>query len=530
VIPSAAEKISFSTLWTLNVFVGFVAIAVELLTMRALAPVMGTNVVSTSLVIGCVVLSLSFGYFLAARREGGDSRALLSSALGIAGFSLLIAPWILLALKNQLRPDPVQAANLPLVFAGGLLGALLASGPCCVAVGFCSPLILEAFGAHSKNTRKAAGQYFISGGLGSLLGALLPNVILIPLIGTALSTLGIGTVLLAFAVGFKTRRRLFKSFALLLLGLHALTASGVLKDLALQKPFSIAAAETAYQTLFVLENAMKNHALVSNMGIGFQSVSPTPEILGRAAYAVALLPFQWAASKGRSGFRALILGSGGGTTSSEALRLYSRIIPDLSVVNVDIDPKVHEYAKRYFSADVPGSSFVVMDARVYLKTTESKFDFIFLNAFANELFMPNQLISREFFEEVKSRLHAGGLLQINVLAERGEELFNTVLGAVQHSFAFVYEMGILEDEITPFSNSYLFASDQKLELSPAFKNLPSETAYTEQLKSAVPNIHLAPSALEWARGDDSVSSEWLTLKSWFSRTAALNASRFRKTK
>ena len=111
----------------------------------------------------------------------------------------------------------------------------------------------------------------------------------------------------------------------------------------------------------------------------------------------------------------LILGLGGGTLP-RALR---RVLPDVHIDVVEIDPAVVRVAHRYFDFVSSDKTRVIeSDGRVYVKRalrSGQHYDLIMLDAFDHE-YIPEHLLTQEFLEEVKSLLTPQGVLAANTFS------------------------------------------------------------------------------------------------------------------
>lgn len=111
----------------------------------------------------------------------------------------------------------------------------------------------------------------------------------------------------------------------------------------------------------------------------------------------------------------LIIGLGGGTLSNVIHALY----PAAKIHNVEIDPAVLKVARNYFNFienDAVTSS--VQDGRIFIKRAaikKQKYDWIILDAFNGD-YIPEHLLTKEFFEEVKSVLAEGGVIAANTFS------------------------------------------------------------------------------------------------------------------
>lgn len=108
----------------------------------------------------------------------------------------------------------------------------------------------------------------------------------------------------------------------------------------------------------------------------------------------------------------LFVGLGGGVGPSEFREHYG-----MDVEAVDIDAAVARVAKEYFFL-TPGEHLrvFVADGRRFLERTGRRYDMIVLDAYSSAGHIPFQLVTREFFELVRSRLSGGGVVVSNVIS------------------------------------------------------------------------------------------------------------------
>ena len=111
----------------------------------------------------------------------------------------------------------------------------------------------------------------------------------------------------------------------------------------------------------------------------------------------------------------LIIGLGGGTLSNMIHELY----PSAHIENVEIDPAVIKVARDYFNfIETDKVTAKVQDGRIFIKRAALKkqqFDWIILDAFNGD-YIPEHLLTKEFFEEIKSVLAEDGIVAANTFS------------------------------------------------------------------------------------------------------------------
>ena len=111
----------------------------------------------------------------------------------------------------------------------------------------------------------------------------------------------------------------------------------------------------------------------------------------------------------------LMIGLGGASTQ----RAFEHDYPGVQVDTAEIDPAVLRVAKDYFHFEESTRQHVFLeDGRVYLRRTTKQFDAILVDAYAEDrygAFIPQHLLTREFFTLAASRLTTNGVLAYNVM-------------------------------------------------------------------------------------------------------------------
>lgn len=130
--------------------------------------------------------------------------------------------------------------------------------------------------------------------------------------------------------------------------------------------------------------------------------------------------------------KVLIIGLGGGTLSNTISELYPKAI----IENIEIDPAVIKVARDYFNfKESTKVTAKVQDGRIFIKRAALKkqqFDWIILDAFNGD-YIPEHLLTKEFFEELKSVLASDGVIAANTfssskLYEHESATYNAVFG------------------------------------------------------------------------------------------------------
>ena len=189
--------------------------------------------------------------------------------------------------------------------------------------------------------------------------------------------------------------------------------------------------------------------LSTNVLFGVQSIMKKDDSLSGMYYDVAMAAPVLAGIGPADEGDVLILGMGTGTYAKQCLRYF----PKLRVEGVEIDEKITELARTYF--DEPEEAVVTTyDGRAYLQTIDRTYDVIMVDAF-QDITIPFQMASVEFFSLVRDHLKPGGVMVINMnMRADGEGTINEYL---QETIASVFT-DLKTVDVTGFTNRILFAS------------------------------------------------------------------------
>jgi spermidine synthase len=174
----------------------------------------------------------------------------------------------------------------------------------------------------------------------------------------------------------------------------------------------------------------------------------------------------------------LILGNCCGTYATELLN----INPDINVEGVEIDERISELAYEYFdmSQEVKVTTY---DGRAYLNTVDEKYDVIMVDAY-QDITIPFQMSSIEFFQLVKDHLKPGGVMVVNMnmrgnLADPGKKDADINLylqDTIAEVFGYVYTV-----DVSGYTNRELFATDNADALSGLDRMINEKAADSDDL-------------------------------------------------
>lgn len=148
-------------------------------------------------------------------------------------------------------------------------------------------------------------------------------------------------------------------------------------------------------------------SLSTNVLFGVQSVYMKQDELTGMYYDYAMAAPLMMENKPMSDRNVLILGMGTGTYATQCRKYFG----DMQIEGVEIDEKITQLSRKYFelSEDVP---VITYDGRAFLNATKKKYDVIMVDAY-QDITIPFQMSSKEFFELVKEHLTEDGVMVVN---------------------------------------------------------------------------------------------------------------------
>jgi spermidine synthase len=379
-------------------------LATEIAASRLLAPYYGSSTVVWANLIGLVLASRALGYWLGGRlADRRPSPRLLGSIVLAAALMVAVVPFVSRPLLDATARglDELSAGAV----IGSFFGTLLLFAPPVVALGIVSPFAIRLAIEDVDSAGAVAGRLYALSTAGSLLGAFLPALVTIPLVGTQRTLIGSAVILAASSA--------------LLLGRRALVLVAAVAALLAIPPGAVKATagllheeESRYQFIQVVErNGVRR--LYLNEGIAVHSLwRPDTVLTGGIWDAFLAVPLLLE----RPPERLAILGNAGGTVA----RAFGSYYPDVEIDGVEIDPAVSDAGRRYLGlGDNPRLTVHDADARPFLRRTDERYDLVYADAY-HQPYVPFYLATREFFGLVRERLRPGGLVALNVATVPGD--------------------------------------------------------------------------------------------------------------
>ena len=390
---------------------GLVSLALELAAARLLAPAFGTTELVWSAIIGLILLYLSVGYMLGGRwADRSPHPATLYTILVAAGLAIVVIP-LLSRPMLRLATQGMMTWNLGLI-AGPFIVVLVLFVVPVTLLACVSPFVIRLSVTDVTASGATAGRIYALSTLGSFIGTFLPNLVLIPNLGTRRTFILLALITVAVGLWglWRADRRRFWWLAWtlpLLIALFALNPGAIKPQAGL-----IHEEESVYNFIQVVEQGDGTRYLLLNEGQGIHSVyTPGDDILTGGPWDYYLIaPYFNAAPHPPSAVGSLlVIGLAAGTTPTQVTEVYGA----LPIDGVEIDPAIVQVGRDYFAMAQPNLAVHIADGRYFLTQTDRRYDVVAVDAYRLP-YIPWHLTTVEFFQQVRAHLTDAGVVAINV--------------------------------------------------------------------------------------------------------------------
>ena len=438
-------------LYLTEFFAGMSVMAVELGASRLLAPYFSSSQIVWTIIIGTIMIAMALGNIY-----GGKSADKSPNPDKLYGRILIAAVWI--ALIPVAGKYIVLGISALLIFTVNNNFLIIAAFCACMVI-FVFPLFLlgtvtPSLAKYSVSSLDDSGRTVGTLGafntIGSIIGTFVPTFVTIPAVGTSITFLIFAGILIVLSVIYFVSSRV---------GYKKVIISGVIfvvccvfghgdsfafwqKDLTYE-------GESIYNYLQVSEDD-KQVSLSTNVLFGVQSVYMKDDTLTGLYYDYAMAAPLMVPDKNPDSMEVLILGMGTGTYATQCRKYFG----DMNIEGVEIDEKITKLSRKYFALpdDINVTTY---DGRAFLNASDRKYDVIMVDAY-QDITIPFQMSSVEFFRLVKSHLNENGVMVVNMNMRGNDDgdINQYLADTISSVFANVYTV-----EVDNSTNRELFASD-----------------------------------------------------------------------
>ncbi len=382
---------------------GYIVLSSELLAIRQSIPYVGSGTDTISIIIAAVLMPMAFGY-----QSGGAFKP-----HKIFGYYVTI--------RKKLIINIVIAATILLIGLSyqymslffnwlptiGISDRIIQISIYCILflvvpvylLGQTVPLITNFFS--KQHLSKVTGKILFLSTVGSFFGAVFSTIVLMPFLGVH-HTVSLNFVLMAILIiALSKKTASIPVFYTVILALIAIFVNSdrVMEDDNIVK-------NNQYNTIQAGETISGTREMIIN---GNRSSSYNDE--GRKhsyiefAERVAIMPIISSVPPKDI----LVIGAGAFT--------FGHNDKNNNYTYIDIDRDLKEIAENYVLREPIGKNkiFIPKPARAFLQSSDKKYDLIYLDTYLGGASIPEHLVTKEYFEQVKKRLKNGGILMTNFI-------------------------------------------------------------------------------------------------------------------
>ena len=402
---------------------GAVVMALEIVGSRLLAPVFGNSLFVWGALIGVILAAMSGGYAF-----GGWISDRYPGAQVLAGLLLFSGAWtFLIAWLGQPVLFKVASAIEDPRW-GPCVAAALLLGPPAFGLSGVLPALLRLAVSNFEYFGRYTGRMIALSTMGSLIGTWGTAFFFLSWIGSQALVAWLGAIQAALGLWWLIRGMTARPLVIGTLVLSvAVLGAGAWSPIQML-PAPVYQEDSPYQQVRIRDDDLFRYLILDRTYHAVMwKADPIALFLPYSQLMVASLALVPEPKRG------LILGHGGGSLAKWLAHRW----PELDLDVVEIDPAVVRMAEEYFSYRPPLQHHVhVRDARVFLNSTDQRYDLIWVDAFARQM-IPFHLTTVEFFAELRTHLAPNGILAVN-LASSGEggDLLraNAVVQTMRRSF------------------------------------------------------------------------------------------------
>ena len=436
-------------LYLTEFFAGMSVMAVELGASRLLAPYFSSSQIVWTIIIGTIMIAMALGNIY-----GGRSADKNPDPDKLYGRILIAAVWI--AAVPFIGKLAIAAIAGLLVITVNTNFLIWAAFITCMVVfvyplfllGTVTPSLVKYTVDSLDDSGRTVGTLGAANTIGSIIGTFVPTFISIPAVGTAVTFLIFAGIMLVIGLVYfiSSKRGAAKTAIASVLFIVCCFASPAMGFAFWEKGLTYE-GESVYNYLQVKEDD-ENTYLSTNVLFGVQSVYVKSGELSDMYYDYAMAAPLMTEFPDTADI--LVLGMGTGTYAKQCTNYFS----GAKAEGVEIDDRITELAHRYFELpeDIKVTTY---DGRAFLAACDKKYDVIMVDAY-QDITIPFQMSSVEFFTLVKKHLNANGVMVVNMnmRSDISDSINNYLADTISSVFANVYTA-----DVDFSSNRELFASD-----------------------------------------------------------------------
>ncbi|WP_297959710.1 spermidine synthase [uncultured Ruminococcus sp.] len=436
-------------LYMTEFFAGMSVMAVELGASRLLAPYFSSSQIVWTIIIGTIMIAMALGNIYGGRSadKNPDPDKLYGRIL-VAAVWIAAVPFIGKLAIAAIAGLLVVTVNTNFLIWAAFITCMVVFVYPLFLLGTVTPSLVKYTVDSLDDSGRTVGTLGAANTIGSIIGTFVPTFISIPAVGTAVTFLIFAGIMLVIGLVYfiSSKRGAAKTAIASALFIVCCFASPSMGFAFWEKGLTYE-GESVYNYLQVKEDE-ENTYLSTNVLFGVQSVYVKSGELSDMYYDYAMAAPLMTESPDTADI--LVLGMGTGTYAKQCMNYFS----GAEAEGVEIDDKITDLAHRYFELpeDIKVTTY---DGRAFLAACDKKYDVIMVDAY-QDITIPFQMSSVEFFTLVKKHLNENGVMVVNMnmRSDSSDSINNYLADTISSVFANVYTA-----DVDFSSNRELFASD-----------------------------------------------------------------------
>jgi predicted membrane-bound spermidine synthase len=425
---------------------GAVVLSLELIASRILAPFFGVSLYIWTAILSVTLTFLALGYqfggWMTLKVKEKHHEALL--------LSLPILSALFIFLSCLAYPVILPALSGTSLIVGSFVGSFVLLAFPLIFLSAVNPILISLFRQSTNSKDSGAGFILFISTLGSVVGVLVTALLMVPNISNFSSMLvnGIGLILVTILTTFITHsnrpsslntRILMTSVFVILLCFSLLFWKNDYLKIATTDIDSkgnrfrlLSEHQSHYGNLKVVGLVPKGKEEISQYVLMQDGLIQNAIEINGTSFSAYTYTLEKLTQIFPNATNALILGFGAGVVPQKLRQ------KGIEVSVVEINPDTLEIAKKYFHYQQKDTKFFFEDARTFLKNCVKEYDIVVLDLFHGDG-VPEHLMTKESFQDIKTCLHKDGILISNIFVGLAkEEAWKSTLATVNSVFSNVH--------------------------------------------------------------------------------------------
>ena len=436
-------------LYMTEFFAGMSVMAVELGASRLLAPYFSSSQIVWTIIIGTIMIAMALGNIYGGRSadKNPDPDKLYGRIL-IAAVWIAAVPFIGKLAIAGIAGLLVVTINTNFLIWAAFITCMVVFVYPLFLLGTVTPSLVKYTVDSLDDSGRTGGTLGAANTIGSIIGTFVPTFISIPAVGTAVTFLIFAGIMLVIGLVYfiSSKRGAAKTAIASVLFIVCCFASPSMGFAFWEKGLTYE-GESVYNYLQVKDDD-ENTYLSTNVLFGVQSVYVKSGELSDMYYDYAMAAPLMTESPDTADI--LVLGMGTGTYAKQCLRYFS----GAKAEGVEIDEKITDLAHKYFELpeDIKVTTY---DGRAFLAACDKKYDVIMVDAY-QDITIPFQMSSVEFFTLVKDHLNENGVMVVNM--NMRSESADGINGCLADTISSVFD-NVVTVDVEYSTNRELFATN-----------------------------------------------------------------------